>query len=236
MVYSCAYFANPHLDIDSAQLAKLDHICRKLDIQPGDRFLDVGCGWGALVVHAAGRYGAIAQGCTLSPQQAEFARSAVAERGLEHRALITQLDYRQLAGSFRKVASVGMFEHVGRHRLRTYFRRIFEMLDRDGLFLNHGIIRPEGVTDGPETLFLQRRVFPGGELASLSTVIRAAEQAGFEVIDVENLRPHYAITCRSWVERLQRNVDACLKAVSRNLPNLAPLPCGFRRELRERDH
>jgi cyclopropane-fatty-acyl-phospholipid synthase len=214
MVYSCAYFADPNQGIEEAQLAKLDHICRKLDLHPGERFADIGCGWGALVIHAAEKYGAVALGCTLSSQQEGFARTITAEKCIGHQAMVRKLDYRQLRGSFQKIASVGMFEHVWRHRLRNYFRAVFNMLEDDGLFLNHGIIRPEGVRDGPETLFLQRRVFPGGELAYLSIVIREAERAGFEVLDVENLRPHYALTCRHWVERMQRNAQACLREAS----------------------
>jgi cyclopropane-fatty-acyl-phospholipid synthase len=212
MVYSCAYFKDFGQSLDDAQLAKLDHICRKLDIRPEDRFLDVGCGWGALVVRAAEKYGALALGCTLSFQQTQFAAKTIAEHALEGRAAVRAVDYRRLRGPFRKIASVGMFEHVGRRRLGQYFRTISGMLDDDGLFLNHGIIRPVEVTDGPETLFLQRKVFPGGELVHLPLMIREAERAGFEVLDVENLRPHYAETCRRWVDRLQRNAQACITA------------------------
>jgi cyclopropane-fatty-acyl-phospholipid synthase len=215
MVYSCAYFKDPNWSLDEAQLAKLDHICRKLDLRPEERFLDIGCGWGGLVFRAAERYGAVATGCTLSLRQDLFAARLIAEKKLEDRVTVHESDYRELSGQFNKIASVGMFEHVGRHRLRDYFRRIFRLLENDGLFLNHGIVRPEGTTDGPETLFLQRKVFPGGELASLSTVVREAGRAGFEVLDVENLRPHYALTCRHWVERLQQNVDECVKHVDR---------------------
>lgn len=213
MVYSCAYFKNPNQTLDDAQCAKLDHILRKLDVRPEERFLDVGCGWGALPIRAAEKYGALATGCTLSAQQAAFAANAIAGKNLGHRAVVRELDYRLLGGPFDKIASVGMFEHVGRRRLGQYFHKIFGVLKDNGLFLNHGIIRPEGVTDGAETLFLQQKVFPGGELAHLGVVIREAENAGFEVLDVENLRPHYALTCRRWVERLQRNERECLAAV-----------------------
>jgi cyclopropane-fatty-acyl-phospholipid synthase len=213
MVYSCAYFKDPNQSLDDAQAAKLDHICRKLDIRPQEQFLDIGCGWGALVVRAAEKYGAVSTGCTLSVEQDLFATQVIAQKNLEDRVLIHECDYRKLFGRFNKIASVGMFEHVGRHRLQQYFRRVFNFLEDDGLFLNHGIIRPEGMMDGPETLFLQRKVFPGGELATLSTVIREAERSGFEILDVENLRPHYALTCRRWVERLQQNAAECLKYV-----------------------
>jgi cyclopropane-fatty-acyl-phospholipid synthase len=213
MVYSCAYFKDSNYSLDEAQLAKLDHICRKLDLRPEERFLDIGCGWGALVLRAVEKYGAVATGCTLSVRQDLYAERLIAERKLERRVTVHESDYRKLTGQFDKIASVGMFEHVGRHRLREYFQRVFTLLEDDGLFLNHGIIRPEGTKDGPETLFLQRKVFPGGELATLSTVIREAEDAGFEVLDVENLRPHYALTCGHWVERLQQNAVECLKHV-----------------------
>lgn len=212
MVYSCGYFRTPDTSLDEAQVAKLDLICRKLDLQTSDRFLDIGSGWGALLMHAAERYGVHATGCTLSRSQAEYT-SELARRTPGVTVAVREMDFRDLAGRFDKIASVGMFEHVGRHRLRTYFRKVYELLEPEGFFLNHGIVRPQFVTDGPQTLFVQRRVFPGGELAHLSDVIRAAELTGFEVLDVEDLRPHYALTCRAWVERLQRNAAACLDAV-----------------------
>jgi len=215
MVYSCAYFKDEARSLDEAQMAKLDHVCRKLDLQRGESFLDVGCGWEALAIHAAERFGVQATGCTLSLQQEFYASKAVLEKHLEHRVKIRECDYRTLNGRFTKIASVGMFEHVGRKRLREYFRKLFDLLDDQGLFLNHGIIRPEGGSDGPETLFLQRKVFPGGELATLSMVLREAGGVGFEILDAENLRPHYAMTCRNWVERLAANATECLKYVDR---------------------
>ncbi len=215
MVYSCAYFKDKTKSLDEAQTAKLDHICRKLDLQPDESFLDVGCGWGSLVIHAAEKYGARATGCTLSLQQEYLASRIVVEKNLDQRVEIHECDYRNLQGRFKKMASVGMFEHVGRKRLQEYFRKAFDLLEDQGLFLNHGIVRPEGTADGPETLFLQQKVFPGGELATLSTVIREAGRAGFEVLDVENLRPHYAMTCRHWVQRLGANAAECLQHVDR---------------------
>jgi cyclopropane-fatty-acyl-phospholipid synthase len=137
------------------------------------------------------------------------------ERGRERHASVRLADYRDLDGSFAKIASVGMFEHVGVHRLRRYFSKIHALLAPDGLFLNHGIARPESVKAGADWVFLQRKVFPGGELPHLGAVVRAAEKAGFEILDVENLRPHYARTCRAWVERLMTNVDACQNLVGR---------------------
>ena len=213
MVYSCAYFRDREWSIEQAQTAKLDHICRKLDLRCGERFLDVGCGWGGLVVHAASSYGVEATGCTLSTRQAEYASSLVNGLGLQGRTAIVETDFRDLSGSFDKIASVGMFEHVGRRRLYSYFREMHDLLAPQGLFLNHGITRPQLEGETAKSLFIRHRVFPGGELAHLSDVIRQAERAGFEVLDVENLRPHYALTCRAWVNRLGQNESACLRVV-----------------------
>ncbi len=213
MVYSCAYFEDPQWPLDTAQLAKLDLICRKLELRPGDRFLDVGCGWGALVARAAEAYGAHATGCTLSRRQFDAASSMIAGLGAGVQASILYLDYRDLQASFDKIASVGMFEHVGVRRLGEYFRQMEALLRHDGRFLNHGLARPESVRPGVAWRFVQREVFPGGDLPPLSGVIHQAEQAGFEVLDVENLRPHYALTCRAWVERLQARQDVCLRLV-----------------------
>jgi cyclopropane-fatty-acyl-phospholipid synthase len=213
MVYSCAYFRQPNLSLDEAQVAKLDQICRKLDLRRGDRFLDIGCGWGGLLIYAAEQYGVRARGCTLSRTQVEYVSEAARHPMGGAEVVVHEIDFRDMTGRFDKIASVGMFEHVGRHRLHSYFRKVNDLLEADGLFLNHGIVRPEFVKDDARTLFLQRRVFPGGELAHLSDVIRLAELAGFEVLDVEDLRPHYALTCRAWVERLQRNMAECLGVV-----------------------
>jgi len=208
MVYSCAYFRTPQAGLEEAQVAKLDHICRKLDLQPGERFLDIGCGWGALVEHAAGCYGAEATGCTVSMAQYEHASG---RRGGNVRVM--EQDYRDLSGRFDKIASVGMFEHVGRRRGPEYFRKIAGLLEPGGLFLNHAIARPQTVGDDASSLFVRRRIFPGGELIHLGETIRLAEEAGFEVLDVENLRPHYARTCRLWEQRLAAQREAALQLV-----------------------
>jgi len=218
LVYSCAYFKEPggvqdEDLLDQAQLAKLNHICRKLRVQNGERFLDIGCGWGALLIHAAQSFGATATGCTLSNRQAEHAAKRVREERLAEAVSIREMDYRDMTGEFDKIASVGMFEHVGRAQLETYFRKIHGLLAPDGLFLNHGITRPTGIYSDAQSMFLARKVFPGFQLLHLDEVIRTAERVGFEVLDVENLRRHYALTCRAWVERLNAHRDACLQAV-----------------------
>jgi cyclopropane-fatty-acyl-phospholipid synthase len=213
MVYSCAYFSNPNDTLEQAQLAKLDHICRKLQLKKGERFLDIGCGWGALLLRSADHYGTFSTGCTLSTDQRTWAMEECERRGLAERVTILPHDYRQLSGKFDKIASVGMFEHVGLRSLQNYFGRVSSLLTDGGYFLNHGIVRPSVVKTGSETVFLTREVFPGGELVRLVDVIRSAEAAGFEVLDVENLRPHYALTCRAWVNSLQKNHSQCLECV-----------------------
>jgi cyclopropane-fatty-acyl-phospholipid synthase len=216
LVYSCAYFEEPAQSLDAAQAAKLDLVCRKLDLNPGERFLDVGCGWGALVSWAAERYGVEAFGCTLSREQHGACIRLLGERGLAGRARVDLLDYRDVSGRFNKIASIGMVEHVGRSRLPGYFRTLASRLQDDGLLLNHGINRPLGAHEDAATVLLQRRVFPGGELCPLEETLVAAERAGFEVLDVENLRPHYALTCRAWVSRLQQQRAACVRLVGAN--------------------
>jgi cyclopropane-fatty-acyl-phospholipid synthase len=213
MVYSCAYFATPEASLDQAQSAKVDHICRKLRIQPGDRFLDIGCGWGALVVAAAKRFGALASGCTLSNRQYQGAVQRIREEQLSGCASIHEMDYRDVTGEFERISSVGMFEHVGRSQLETYFRKVHDLLAPNGLFLNHGITRPAPVQSDSQSMFIARQVFPGGQIVCLGDVVHAAEHAGFEVLDVENLRRHYARTCRAWVEQLIANREACLQTV-----------------------
>jgi len=220
MVYSCAYFPTGAEDLDAAQEAKLDHICRKLRLRPGERLLDVGCGWGGLVIHAAERYGVRALGITLSEPQARLANERVAAAGLADRLRVEVRDYRELPRGERydKIASVGMIEHVGRARLGTYFAEMHRLLEPGGLFLNHGIVRePRGEPDGlarkglrllwREHAFVNRHVFPDGELVPLGEVVLAGERAGLEPRDVESLREHYARTLRLWVRRLEARHD-----------------------------
>jgi len=209
MVYSCAYFRTPETTLEEAQIAKLDLICRKLDLQPGEHFLDVGCGWGALVAHAAGQYGVAATGCTLSRAQHDHALAT-----LRGRADVFECDYRNLGGSYDKIASIGMFEHVGRRRAHEYFHKLAGLLEPNGLLLNHAIARPAGDQEDASNLFVRRHIFPGAELIYLWETLRAAEESGFEVLDVENLRPHYALTCRQWLHRLTGQREAALRIVN----------------------
>jgi cyclopropane-fatty-acyl-phospholipid synthase len=216
MVYSCAYFQSPDQSLDDAQQAKLDHICRKLRLGPDDHFLDIGCGWGSLVVHAAKHYGVRAHGITLSRKQFEFARARIAAEGLTGRVGVDYLDYRDLTGEsiYDKVASVGMFEHVGLRNLPTYFETVRRVLKPGGLFLNHGITHErEGWQENLSTQFINRYVFPDGELDTIGNVQRAMERAGFEIADVEALRPHYALTLRRWVSELERRHTRALEYV-----------------------
>jgi cyclopropane-fatty-acyl-phospholipid synthase len=217
MVYSCGYFETPSTDLDSAQSAKLEHICRKLNLRAGDQFLDVGCGWGALIIHAARHYGVEAHGVTLSQNQLDMARERIAQAGLTNRVHVALCDYREIPGvsEYDKIASVGMFEHVGLKNLPVYFETMHRLLKPHGLFLNHGITHEyEGWSNNLSTEFINRYVFPDGQLDTVSNVQSVMERAQFEIADVEALRPHYALTLRHWVARLEQQHAAALRFVN----------------------
>ena len=215
MVYSSAYFATADDDLGTAQERKLDYICRKLRLQPGQRLLDVGCGWGGLVMHAAQHYGADVTGITLSQPQADLANARIAKAGLADQCRVNLLDYREVDGveGYDALVSIGMFEHVGEALLPAYFSQAWRLLKPGGVFLNHGIAnratdkRPHGPT------FSNTYVFPDGELVPINVTLHAAEEAGFEVRDVESLREHYALTLRHWVRRLEDHHDQALQFV-----------------------
>ncbi len=216
LAYSCAYFGSPRDCLDQAQSRKLELVCRKLRLQPGERFLDIGCGWGSLALHAAGKHCAQAHGITLSRRQAEVARSRIEARELGDRCAVELRDYREcehLFGSFDKMASVGMVEHVGLKKLPGYFRIARRLLRPGGVFLNHGIARSPG-SPAHNNSFIDRYVFPDGKLVTFAQLVEAAESAGLEVRDVENLREHYELTLRRWVEGLRANVSELARYVS----------------------
>lgn len=238
LVYSCAYFQSPHHDVDVAQASKLELICRKLRLQPGQRFLDIGCGWGSLILHAASRHNVDAYGITLSKEQKAVASSRIAASRLTACCHVELLDYRKTLETFPpfdKIASVGMFEHVGLQNLPLYFRTAHSLLKPGGVFLNHGIARAHapsgknlsfldrsvvpflrnvlGLSRPRHSSFIDKYVFPDGELVTLPQAALAAEAAGFEVRDVENLREHYERTLRCWVDGLRENADVLLKLV-----------------------
>lgn len=218
MVYSCAYFRTGQEDIERAQQAKLQHLCRKLRLRPGERLLDVGCGWGGLACYAAREFGARVLGITLSREQLVLARQRVKVEGLEDRVQLVLLDYRDLPqdGRFDKVVSVGMFEHVGHANLALYCQRLFGAVRAGGLVLNHGITskytdgRPVGRGAGE---FIERYVFPRGELPHLATMTARLSDAGLEVVDVESLRLHYARTLELWSARLESQLDKAASLV-----------------------
>jgi len=213
MVYSCAYYKTGDEDIHTAQAQKLDHICRKLRLEPGDRFLDIGCGWGALVRWAAKHYGVDATGITLSRNQHQLANERIAAEGLSERCRVLLQDYRDVPGAavYDKISSVGMFEHVGLKNLPVYFGAMHRLLKDGGIAMNHGITaidpdsRAVGLGGGD---FIGKYVFPHGELPHLSLALREMAAAGLEVMDVETLRLHYARTLWQWSARLEANLEA----------------------------
>ncbi len=212
MVYSCAYFTSPEDTLEEAQTRKLDVVCQKLRLEEGERLLDIGCGWGSMAIHAAENYGVNVLGVTLSPSQAEMARERVAEAGLEDKVEIRVQDYREVAdGPFDKICSIGMFEHTGSD-IDTYFVETARLGKPGGLALHHGICRQHTEEESPNT-FITRYVFPDGELHRAARVIAGLERSGQELRDVENLREHYALTLRRWVENLAENQAAAVEQV-----------------------
>jgi len=216
MVYSCAYYRNESDALETAQDQKLDHILNKLRLKPGQKFLDIGCGWGALITRAAQKYGAIATGITLSQNQFDGAREQIRRAGLEGQCRVLLCDYRDLnePDTYDKIASVGMFEHVGLKNLPVYFEAVHRLLKDDGLVLNHGITSSDiesrwiGMGAGE---FIDRYVFPDGELPHVSLALKEMASAGLEVLDVESLRRHYARTCEAWSNNLESHRDEAMR-------------------------
>jgi cyclopropane-fatty-acyl-phospholipid synthase len=211
MVYSCAVWDTPETGLDAAQAAKLDLVCRKLGLAPGSRLLDVGCGWGSMAIHAAQHYGATVVGITLSEEQARMARKRVAEAGLTDKIDIRVQDYRAVDdGPFDAISSIGMAEHVGREQMPRYVAQLTHLLRPGGRLLNHAIAWNAGEATWDPDTFIARYVFPDGELLGLGEMVGLLEAGGLEVLDVEALRRHYALTLRAWVELLERNWDAAV--------------------------
>lgn len=235
MVYSCAYFASPAEDLDTAQERKLDYLCRKLRLRRNEQLLDIGCGWGGLIIHAAKNYGVRAHGITLSEPQAALARERIRQAGLSDRCRAEVCDYRQLdrPEAYDKLVSVGMFEHVGEALLPAYFNQAWRLLRPGGVFLNHGIARSGAGPLPRGHSFVDRYIFPDGELVPVSTTVRVAEECGFEVRDVENLREHYALTLRHWAERLEAHHDEVCRLTDETTYRIWRLMCssaeGFER-------
>jgi cyclopropane-fatty-acyl-phospholipid synthase len=214
MTYSCAYFRNGNEDLDRAQTNKLDHICRKLRLKEGEKLLDIGCGWGGLIIHAAKNYGVKALGITLSREQHKFANERIKNEGLSGLARAEIMDYRDLKGNgvFDKISSVGMFEHVGIKNLPLYFGTAKRLLNDKGLFLNHGITSQKYEKKGNSGIrFINDFVFPDGELTDISHIQHIMESSGFEVLDVESMRQHYAKTLRHWTANLMSRKAEALK-------------------------
>ena len=219
-VYSCAYYRTPDLTLAQAQEAKLDHICRKLGLQAGERFLDIGSGWGGLLLWAAEHYGVDATGITLSKNQYAHVQRLIAEKGLQDRVRVELRDYRALdeGQPFDKISSVGMFEHVGSAHMATYFQKIYALLKPGGLVMNHGITSGRldyqqlgaGMGD-----FIEKYIFPGGELLHVTQVLRDTAAAGLEMVDTENLRPHYARTLWAWSDMLEARLDEARAVLER---------------------
>lgn len=220
-VYSCAYYSDAAMSLAQAQEAKLDHICRKLMLKPGERYLDIGSGWGALLMWAAEHYGVDATGITLSKNQHAHVQKLIDEKGLSGRVRVELRDYRDLPEDkpFEKISSVGMFEHVGHANMTAYFEKILRLLVPGGLVMNHGITAGglensqlgAGMGD-----FIEKYIFPGGELLHVSAVLEHMSRAGLEMLDTENLRPHYARTLWDWSDTLETKLDVAREVLARD--------------------
>jgi cyclopropane-fatty-acyl-phospholipid synthase len=204
MAYSCAYFRRPDDSLEQSQVNKYEHLARKLLLKQNESLLDIGCGWGGMLIYAAQNYGITGMGNTLSKNQYAYASRKIREAGLKDRVRVVLQDYRQIGGKFDKVVSVGMFEHVGKKFIPVFIRKVSEVLRPGGLGLLHTIGRDAPSIGDPWTL---NHIFPGGYLPTLSEITRALGRAGFTVLDVENLRIHYAKTLERWAENFERNVD-----------------------------
>lgn len=218
MIYTCAYFTDWNNSLDQAQFDKLDMICKKLRLKPGEKMLDIGCGWGGLLIHAAENYGIIGHGVTLATEQYNYATEAIKAKGLEDKITIELKDYRDLDQQFDKISSIGMYEAIGIEQVPVYLNKVRSLLKPDGLFLNHGITRKgkkkkTKFSSRPEQRALQKYIFPGGELDDLGNTIAKMEQTGFEIQDVEGWRMHYQLTTKLWCDRLTARKEEAIELV-----------------------
>jgi cyclopropane-fatty-acyl-phospholipid synthase len=219
LTYSCAVFATPQTSLEDAQAAKHELVCRKLALEPGMRLLDIGCGWGGMLLHAAREHGVRAVGVTVSQRQAELAEKRVAEAGLADLVEVRLQDYRDVDdGPYDAISSIGMFEHVGLSQLEVYFQRCYDLLRPGARMVNHAIARPAqrgskfatARTRFARRSFIDRYVFPDGELHEVGTVVSAMQQQGFEARHLESIREHYALTLRHWVRNLEDNWETAV--------------------------
>ena len=209
MLYTCAYYKSPENTLLDAQKDKMDLVCRKLRINSEDTFLDVGCGWGSLVIWASKNYGVDATGVTLSKEQEKWANEWIQKEGLSDRCRVLHMDYRDFPTSkrFSKISAIGIIEHIGISNYPSFFKSIREKLEDEGLFLNHGITCQKFRVETSQNDFLQQNVFPNGELDNITNIMNVMEQERWEILDVENLRRHYAKTCRDWFYNLENHSD-----------------------------
>lgn len=214
MMYSCAYFKQNDYNLDTAQQNKMEHICKKLRLKQGDKFLDVGCGWGSMIIYAAKKYNVIATGVTISEEQYKYVKQRIKEEKLEDKCFIELKDYRDIKGKelYDKIVSIGMFEHVGIKNLPDYFEHIRKLLKNNGIFLNHGItIKKDTKLSKNEGEFIQKYIFPGGELKNIGYIVDVMEDIKFDIVDVECLRQHYYKTLVCWVKNLESNKQKAIK-------------------------
>lgn len=215
MLYTCAYYRTPDGSLEQAQQDKMDLVCRKLRLKPGERLLDIGCGWGSLAIWAAKHYGVESLGVTLSHEQVAWAQEWIAREGLGDVCRVEHRDYRDAASEdpFDKISAIGIIEHVGVANYPAYFAEVHDLLKPGGLFLNHGITRHRHWKWTPQWQFLIENVFPNGELMHVSHITERMEEKNFEILDVESLRAHYARTCYHWAESIRANQKAAIELV-----------------------